>query len=115
ASLDGEFYSFPEAAVWPRSHQEPHPPIWIAAMSPPTIEWAASQGYNVANWPFIRPMSVVKDVAETFHAAREAANGERGKQKLTVLRTGFLTQSADELEQRIDQALINHRINQRLH
>ncbi|MCW2609155.1 MAG: flavin-dependent trigonelline monooxygenase, oxygenase component [Actinomycetota bacterium] len=115
ASLDGKFFDIPQAPVWPRPVQRPHPPVWIAAMTPPTIEWAAGAGYNVANWPFIRPMSVVEQVATTFHAAREAAGGKRGEQRLTVLRSGFPTKSTAELDARVEQALINHRINQRLH
>jgi alkanesulfonate monooxygenase SsuD/methylene tetrahydromethanopterin reductase-like flavin-dependent oxidoreductase (luciferase family) len=115
AALDGTFHSFPQAPVWPRPRQRPHPPVWVAAMTPPTIEWAASQGYNVANWPFIRPMSVVEGVAQAFHAAREAAGGRRGEQKLTVLRSAFPTTSDAELDARIEESLVNHRINQRLH
>lgn len=115
AALDGKFFTFPQAAVWPRPYQRPRPPVWIAAMTLPSIEWAAGAGYNVATWPFIRPMSVVADAATAFHAAREKAGGERGKQRFTVLRAGFPTKSEEELNLRIEQALTNHRINQRLH
>jgi alkanesulfonate monooxygenase SsuD/methylene tetrahydromethanopterin reductase-like flavin-dependent oxidoreductase (luciferase family) len=115
AGLEGKYFQIPQAPVWPRPVQRPNPPVWVAAMTPPTIEWAAGAGYNVANWPFIRPMSVVEDVATTFHAAREKAGGARGEQRLTVLRAGFPTKSDAELEARVDDALVNHRINQRLH
>lgn len=115
AALDGKFISFPQAHVWPRPRQLPHPPLWIAAMTLPTISWAASQGRHVANWPFIRPMSVVADVANCFHQGRERAGGRRGEQRLAILRAGFPTRTEAELEERIDETLINHRINQRLH
>ncbi|MFC7766061.1 LLM class flavin-dependent oxidoreductase [Leucobacter soli] len=43
------------------------------------------------------------------------ANRLGKKQELTVLRATFVSHSEEEIEQRIDEALINHRINQRLH
>lgn len=111
----GKHFDFEQAAVWPRPVQAPHPPVWVAGMTPPTVEWAVREGYHVSNWPFIRPMSVVEDIAGVFHRTREEMGVERGAQKLTILRGAFPTSGRKDLDHRIDQALINHRINQRLH
>jgi alkanesulfonate monooxygenase SsuD/methylene tetrahydromethanopterin reductase-like flavin-dependent oxidoreductase (luciferase family) len=114
ASLDGRFNKFTAAAVWPRPRQRPAPPTWVAGMTAPTVDWAARKGYHVANWPFIRPMDAVRQIAETFHEGREAAGGRRGSQQLAILRAAFPTTSSD-LDARVEQVLLNHRINQRLH
>jgi alkanesulfonate monooxygenase SsuD/methylene tetrahydromethanopterin reductase-like flavin-dependent oxidoreductase (luciferase family) len=114
-SFSGKYFDFENAAVWPRPVQQPHPPLWIAAMTPPTVEWAASEGFNVANWPFIRPMSAVADTAKLFHEARGLRPDGGAGQKLTILRAVAPTHSEEDLERRIDEVLINHRINQRLH
>ncbi len=106
----GEFWSFDEAAVWPHPIQRPNPPLWIAAMTPPTIAWAAAKGYHVSNWPFIRGMDQVAAVAQEFHA-----NRVRPEQKLAILMQTAPVRTEAQLEQRIDEALVNHRINQRLH
>lgn len=114
-SYEGKFHSFDEAYVWPRPAQAPHPPLWYAAMTPPSITWAAQRGYNVTNWPFLRDISDVEKVASTFHAGREEAGGARGEQRLGILRGAFTAPSEAEAATHVEEALINHRINQRLH
>ncbi len=43
----GEFYNFDELQCFPNPIQKPGPVIYVAALSPPTIEWAAQNGYPV--------------------------------------------------------------------
>jgi alkanesulfonate monooxygenase SsuD/methylene tetrahydromethanopterin reductase-like flavin-dependent oxidoreductase (luciferase family) len=114
-SYQGRFHSFDETYVWPRPAQRPHPPMWYAAMSPPSVDWAVRHGYHVANWPFLRDMSSVANVAKIFHAGREATGGVRGQQRLGILRGAFCAPTEAEAASHIEEALINHRINQRLH
>lgn len=42
--FDGRFVQFDEVEVYPRPLTTPHPPIYVAAQSPSTIEWAAARG-----------------------------------------------------------------------
>jgi alkanesulfonate monooxygenase SsuD/methylene tetrahydromethanopterin reductase-like flavin-dependent oxidoreductase (luciferase family) len=114
-SYQGRFTSFDEALVWPRPVQQPHPPIWVAAMTAPTVEWAARLGYHVVNWPFMRDMSVVEKTAQLFHATREEMGVRRGHQRLGILRQGFVAETEAEAAATLDDALVAHRINQRLH
>jgi alkanesulfonate monooxygenase SsuD/methylene tetrahydromethanopterin reductase-like flavin-dependent oxidoreductase (luciferase family) len=114
-SYDGKFHQFEEAYVWPRPYQRPHPPVWVAAMTPPTIDWAVRKGYHVASWPFLRDMSAVASLAGVFHEAREETGGVRGEQRLGILRATFAAGTEKEAASHVEEALINHRINQRLH
>ena len=54
---DGEFWSFPTATSVPKPVQKPHPPIWVAARSPITFDYAVKQGCNVMSWPLTRPFA----------------------------------------------------------
>jgi len=36
----GTYYHFPETTVYPRVLQRPHPPVWIASTTPPTLRYA---------------------------------------------------------------------------
>jgi flavin-dependent trigonelline monooxygenase, oxygenase component len=114
-SYHGKYFDIDDSYVWPRPQQRPHPRLWYAAMSSPSVRMAASQGYNVANWPFLRPMSAVKEVATVFHEARQEHGGERGVQQLAIMRSAFAADTAAEARRHVKEALINHRINQRLH
>ena len=43
----GAHYDFDQLEVLPKPLQQPHPPVWMAAASPPAIEWAASRGFSI--------------------------------------------------------------------
>ena len=43
----GEFYDFENIEVLPKPLQEPHPPVWVAATSPPAVTWAAQAGHTI--------------------------------------------------------------------
>ena len=113
-SFKGKFYEFETSFVLPRPVQQPHPPIWYAAMTPPSIELAASRGYHVANWPFLRPTSFVEDVAQKFHQVREKHGIERGAQKLAVMRPVYVAQTEAKARECLPTMLDNHRISQHI-
>jgi alkanesulfonate monooxygenase SsuD/methylene tetrahydromethanopterin reductase-like flavin-dependent oxidoreductase (luciferase family) len=48
-TFEGKYFHFEEALPHPRPYQQPHPPIWVAAHSDSTFEYAARNNYNVAN------------------------------------------------------------------
>jgi alkanesulfonate monooxygenase SsuD/methylene tetrahydromethanopterin reductase-like flavin-dependent oxidoreductase (luciferase family) len=48
-TFHGQFFHFEEALPHPRPYQQPHPPIWVAAHSDATFEFAARNNYHVAN------------------------------------------------------------------
>jgi alkanesulfonate monooxygenase SsuD/methylene tetrahydromethanopterin reductase-like flavin-dependent oxidoreductase (luciferase family) len=113
--FDGEYAQFEPSYVWPMPFQDPHPPLWYAAMTEPSIEYAVAGGYHVTNWPFLSGMERVQKVADTFHAAREGAGVARGQQLLGILRGAWVAETEADARRHVETALVNHRINQRLH
>ena len=57
---NGEYWSFPASTSVPKPLQNPHPPIWIAARSPDTYDFAVKHQCNILSWPLTRPMSEVE-------------------------------------------------------
>jgi alkanesulfonate monooxygenase SsuD/methylene tetrahydromethanopterin reductase-like flavin-dependent oxidoreductase (luciferase family) len=55
-SYEGKFYRFPEIELTPKPVQDPHPPIYVAAFSKPSLEKAAEIGENVIFAPFAANM-----------------------------------------------------------
>ena len=53
----GEYWSFPLSTSVPKPLQNPHPPIWVAARSPMTFDFAIKNDCNIMSWPLTRPMS----------------------------------------------------------
>ena len=58
----GEYWSFPTATSVPKPVQQPHPPLWIAARSPVTFDYAIANNCNIISWPLTRPF----DEAELY-------------------------------------------------
>ena len=82
-SHDGAFYQFPECTITPRPLQLPHPPIYVACFSEPTLRRAARGGFNVIFAPFAAAMmfgSIQNAVAE-FRRESEAA-GYMGREAM---------------------------------
>lgn len=58
---DGEFWAFPTATSVPKPVQK-RVPVWIAARSPATYDFAVKSGCNIMSWPLTRDMAE----AETY-------------------------------------------------
>jgi alkanesulfonate monooxygenase SsuD/methylene tetrahydromethanopterin reductase-like flavin-dependent oxidoreductase (luciferase family) len=55
-SHEGKHFTIPETSVFPQPVQRPHPPIWITAQSPASIEGAARRGFHVLTGGFGIPI-----------------------------------------------------------
>jgi alkanesulfonate monooxygenase SsuD/methylene tetrahydromethanopterin reductase-like flavin-dependent oxidoreductase (luciferase family) len=47
-TYQGKYWTYDEALPAPKPYQQPHPPVWIAAFSPASIEYAAKNNWNVS-------------------------------------------------------------------
>src|SRR5438309_789769 len=45
---EGKYFHHRQVNIWPRPYQEPHPPIWITALSPSSALSVGEKGYIVA-------------------------------------------------------------------
>ncbi|KPV41742.1 monooxygenase [Thiohalorhabdus denitrificans] len=70
--FQGSHYQLEDLEVLPGVVQDPHPPLWTAAVSPETFTWAAREGLGALAGPF-KPWFLVKqDLKEFRRAWREA-------------------------------------------
>lgn len=94
----GRHWNFSDVEVLPKPHQRPHPPFWVAASSPPAIEWAARQGYSI----MLDPHCSLGDLGkkrEIYHRAL-AAHGHTVKgRELPMARLIAIADTAGEAEQ----------------
>jgi alkanesulfonate monooxygenase SsuD/methylene tetrahydromethanopterin reductase-like flavin-dependent oxidoreductase (luciferase family) len=59
----GRHFVFDHVSVVPRPRQHPYPPLWTAAVSPETFDWAAREGLGVLAGPFKPWFMVASDLA----------------------------------------------------
>ncbi len=59
---EGQFWNVPSREVLPKPYQDPHPPIWVAALQPDTYELAAEKGIGVLALSFTAPELLVPHI-----------------------------------------------------
>src|SRR5215510_16560310 len=65
-TYDGEFFQFLEVMTTPKPYQQPHPPVWFAAHSAASFEYAARRNFHVSQNIDIDPV-----IAEKFATWRQ--------------------------------------------
>src|SRR4029450_12336601 len=65
-SYDGKLFKIPETSVFPQPLQQPHPPIWITAQSPDSVEAAVRRGFNVLTGGFGVPIERMGEFRRLF-------------------------------------------------
>src|SRR5438093_298467 len=65
-TYDGEFFKYVEVLTTPKPYQQPHPPVWFAAHSAASFEYAARHNFNVSQNIDIDPV-----IAEKFATWRQ--------------------------------------------
>src|SRR5437899_2936212 len=62
-SHHGRYWQFDDIVVEPPTAQRPHPPIWVAAASPPSIRRAATRGFNLILDQYAGPDAIGERIA----------------------------------------------------
>ena len=65
-SYDGKYYQIPETSVFPQPIQQPHPPIWVTAQSPESVEATVKRGFNMISGGFGVPIERLREFRKAF-------------------------------------------------
>ena len=71
-SWDGTYFKVPERCILPRVVQRPHPPLWVTASNPGTLETAGRFGIGAAMFNFADP-ELLRPLVETYKNAIQKA------------------------------------------
>ena len=93
-SWSGEHYQFSTVAVWPRTLQAPHPPIYGSGNSEESVRFAAERRMGIA-FSFA-PVEVVADWVRLYHAEAAKAGWEPGPEQ--VIYRGIAYAAASDAE-----------------
>jgi len=102
---EGEFFRFPELRVLPVPVQKPHPPIWVAALSPETLEWAADQGYPVLTDQF-SPVYRIEENRKLYRPRAAAAGVDVESVALPTLRQVYVGETRARAREEAAPALL---------
>jgi alkanesulfonate monooxygenase SsuD/methylene tetrahydromethanopterin reductase-like flavin-dependent oxidoreductase (luciferase family) len=93
----GRFWQFEDIVVEPATAQRPHPPIWMAAGSPASIQKVAERGCNLLLDQFAS-IELTGERIAAFRRAVEARGRAFDAVKIAVARDMFVARTAAEKE-----------------
>jgi alkanesulfonate monooxygenase SsuD/methylene tetrahydromethanopterin reductase-like flavin-dependent oxidoreductase (luciferase family) len=88
-SHHGRYWQFEDIVVEPPTAQRPHPPIWVAAASPPSIRRAAARGFNLILDQYAAPDAIGERIS-LYRAEREALGHVFDPMQVTVARQLYI-------------------------
>jgi alkanesulfonate monooxygenase SsuD/methylene tetrahydromethanopterin reductase-like flavin-dependent oxidoreductase (luciferase family) len=97
-SFAGKHFRFDGVEVLPKPMQQPHPPVWMAATSESSLDWAASRGFSI----LMDPHASHRDIGRKrrFYEERLSAAGHAiAGRDLPIARLLALADTAAEAEE----------------
>ena len=108
-SWDSKYYKFGPITITPRPMTKPHPPIWIAALAPGSINWCVKQGYHIMTTPLRDPFEAAKQQAKSFFDAVAEIGPAARNQKLSMLRMCYVSEDRADIAEKLEMVVENHR------
>jgi alkanesulfonate monooxygenase SsuD/methylene tetrahydromethanopterin reductase-like flavin-dependent oxidoreductase (luciferase family) len=84
-SHHGRYWRFEDIVVEPPTAQRPHPPLWMAGGSAPSIRGAAARGFNLILDQYADPETIGERIA-LYRGERERMNGRFDPMQVAVAR-----------------------------
>jgi alkanesulfonate monooxygenase SsuD/methylene tetrahydromethanopterin reductase-like flavin-dependent oxidoreductase (luciferase family) len=108
-SYEGKYYRIAETTVLPRGVQRPHPPIWVTAQSPDSIETTVRRGFHLLSGGFGVPIERLREFRRFFDA-QVAQHPPKEPIRVGTQRPVYVTDSAADARAAAEQARWNMRV-----
>ena len=110
---EGHYYQIPETAIYPKPIQKPHPPFWIAATTPESIQSTVRRGLNLFTTGSTRPLSIVENTWGVFQDTLKA-EGKDSHAEFAVQQQVFVADTDEEARREMENPLWHFRMVTRL-
>ena len=105
----GDLFTIPETTVFPAPVQRPHPPIWVTAQSPESVEATVRRGFNLLTGGFGVPVERMAEFRALFD--RLTAELQPGcVPDVGVQRAVYVTDDVDDARDAAEHARWNMRV-----
>jgi luciferase family oxidoreductase group 1 len=108
-SYEGKLFKIPETSVFPQPLQRPHPPIWVTAQSPESVEAAVRRGFNLLTGGFGVPIERMAEFRKLFDRAVAEERLPRTPE-VGVQRAVYVTHSETDARAAAEEARWNMRV-----
>lgn len=91
---EGRYFHHRQVNIWPRPYQEPHPPVWITALSTGSVPAIAEHRYVVAT--FLTGFDVAKKIFDTYRATDSGLGRETPTDRLAYAALVYVGDNDEE-------------------
>ena len=106
-NFEGEFFQFKDLEIRPRPLQDPHPPIWMAALSQQTFEKAGRLGFNLLLSPvFGGSLQAARDNIQRYRQALADNGFDPASRHVGALTMMFAGKSHEEARSQFAEPVI---------
>ena len=98
----GRFWQLQDIVVEPPTAQQPHPPIWVAAASAPSIRRAAARGFNLILDQYAAPEVIGERIA-LYRAECEASGRRFDPMHVAVARQVYVAKDKADKEAALER------------
>jgi len=109
----GKYWQFEQVVVEPPTYQKPHPPLWMGAGRPASIQKVADYGYNLLLDQFA-PIEAIGERIKLFKAAVEARGRVFDPMSVAVTRSIHVVTTEAERQKALENRLFARRRMDRL-
>jgi luciferase family oxidoreductase group 1 len=108
-SYAGKLFRIPETTIFPQPLQQPHPPIWVTAQSPESVEATVRRGFNLLTGGFGVPIERMAEFRKQFDCLVAEVKPAR-MPEVGVQRAVYVTDNADDARAAAEEARWNMRV-----
>jgi alkanesulfonate monooxygenase SsuD/methylene tetrahydromethanopterin reductase-like flavin-dependent oxidoreductase (luciferase family) len=95
-TFQGHFHAWENVTVYPRPTQQPHPPVWVAAIgTPQSFEWAGRMGYNLMFVPYVSDFEELAGLIRLYRQSWQAAGHAPGQERLAFSAHCYVAETRD--------------------
>jgi luciferase family oxidoreductase group 1 len=106
---DGEHFHIPETTIFPQPVQKPHPPIWVTAQSPQSVDATVRRGFNLLTGGAGVPVERMVEFRQQFDGILQQLQADHTPQ-LGVQRHVYVTDSEADARAAAEQSRWNMRV-----
>lgn len=107
-TFSGQFTTATDLTVLPRPIQTPHPPLYVAAVSPESYDWAARKGYSILQVPYAVPIELTKERIAGYKAKLQEHGHRVADKETVVLFPTYVGETAKQAKEEAEKPLLNY-------
>jgi natural product biosynthesis luciferase-like monooxygenase protein len=107
-TFKGKFTQVNNLEILPHPLQKPHPPLYVAALSPESYEWAARKGYSILQVPYSLPLEVTKKGIAEYRTKLGQYGHNVSDKKVVVLFPTYVGETARKAKEEAEKPMMNY-------